>query len=147
LKLKTGYEVSYSEYVDMNDKNLRLIGILALFLSIIVTVPVMLRASVWKIDSEGFLFILWTVSPYISLFSADVILRMTTSISKLSLLFCVTSLLMLGFTLLAYVGTLGDKSSTYALIFVFVPFYLYIGGVIVFGIGLILALLARLSKS
>ena len=131
----------------MNDKNLRVIGISALLLSIIVTVLLMLRAAAWEIGSGQLLFILWAISPYISLFLVDVLLRKITSISKLSLLFCVTSLLMLGFTLLAYVGTLGDKSSTYALIFVAVPFYLYVGGVLVFGIGLILALLLKSSKN
>lgn len=131
----------------MNEKNLRVIGILALILSGIVTALVMLRAAVWEIGLEHIVFILWAVSPYISLFLADVALRRLTSLSKMSLLFCVTGLLMLGFTLLAYVGTLGDKSSTYGLIFLFVPFYLYVGGVIVLGVGLILALLAKLPKS
>jgi len=131
----------------MNDKNLRTVGISALILSIIITVLVMLRAAVWNIDSGAFLFILWAISPYIALFFADVVLKKITSISKLSLVFCVTAILMLGFTLLAYVGTLGDESSTYALIFLFVPLYLFVGGVIVFGIGLILALLAKLPKS
>jgi len=130
----------------MNDKNLRVVAISALSLSIIVTVLALLRAAAWEIGSGQLLFILWAISPYISLFLVDVLLRKITSISKLSLLFCVTSLLMLGFTLLAYIGTLGDKSSTYALIFVFVPFCLYVGGIIVFGVGLILALLLKSSK-
>lgn len=131
----------------MNDKNLSVVEILALLLSIIVTVLAMLFAATWEIDSGHIPFILWAVSPYISLFFADVVLRRLTSVSKLPLLFCVTSLLMLAFTLLAYVGTLRDKSSTYALIFLFVPFYLYVGGVIVLGVGLILALLAKMPKS
>ena len=107
----------------------------------------MLRAAAWEIGLGHIPYTLWAVSPYISLFLTDVILRRLTSVSKLPLLFCVTALLMLVFTLLVYVGTLGDKSSTYALIFLFVPFYLYIGSIIVFGIGLILALLAKMPKS
>ncbi len=130
----------------MNDRNLRTIEISALSVSIIVTVLAMLYAAAWEISLESFLFILWAVSPYICLFLVGVLLRKITSISKISLVFCVTSLLMLGFTLLIYIGTLGDESSTYALIFLFVPIYLYIGGIILLGSGLILALFLRSSK-
>ena len=91
----------------MNEKNLKVVGVSALLLSIIVTVPIMLHAAAWEIGSGHILFILWAISPYISLFWADVALRKLTSVSKLPLLFCITALLMLAFTLLAYVGTLG----------------------------------------
>ena len=130
----------------MNDKNLIVIEILALSVSIIVTVLAMLRAAAWEFKPGTFPFILWGISPYICLFSVDIVLRRLASVSKMSLVFCVTSVLMLGFTLLTYVGTLGDKSSTYALIFLFVPFYLYIGGIIFLGGGLIWALLTKSSK-
>jgi membrane-associated HD superfamily phosphohydrolase len=129
----------------MNDKNLRAIEISALSVSIIVTTLAMLRAAAGEISSGAFLFILWAVSPHICLFLVDVALRKIAPTLKMSLVFCVTSLLMLGFTLLAYVGTLGDKSSTYGLIFVFVPFYLYIGGIILLIGGLIWALLSKSS--
>ena len=132
----------------MNDKNLKTVGIAALLVSIITTILVILRASVWEIGLEH-IFILWTISPYIFLFIADVVLRRLTSISKLPLIFCVTALLMLAFTLLLYVSALSslDESSTAGVIFIFAPFYLYIEGIIVFGIGLILTLLAKLPKS
>ena len=130
----------------MNDRNLRAIEISALSISIIVTVFAMLRAAAWEINSGTFLFILWGISPYICLFLVDVVLRKIVQTLRMILVFCVASLLMLGFTLLAYVGTLGDKSSTYGLIFLFVPFYLLVGGIIFLGGGLIWVLLSKSSK-
>ena len=130
----------------MNDKDLRVIEISALSISVIVTVLAMMRAAAWEIKSGTFLFILWGISPYLFLFLVDVLLRKIKPIPKMFLVFCVASLLMLGFTLLAYVGTLGDRSSTYGLIFLFVPFYLFVGGAIFLVGGLIWALLSKPSK-
>lgn len=127
----------------MNDRNLRLVEISALSISIAVTLLAMLRAADGEIKTGTVLFILWGISPYICLFLADVVLRMIASIPKMFPVFCIASLLMLGFTLLAYVGTLGDQSSTYGLIFLFVPFYLLVGGTIFLGGGLIWALLSK----
>ncbi|HEX8737315.1 MAG TPA: hypothetical protein VF721_18425 [Pyrinomonadaceae bacterium] len=129
----------------MNDRDSRAIEITALSLSIIVTALAMLHAGAWKIDLVGLLIMLLTISPYICLFLADIGLRKTAPNLKMSSVFCAASLLMLGFTLLTYIGTLGDSSSTYALIFLFVPFYLYVGGAIFLGGGLLWALLSKAS--
>ena len=130
----------------MKDKNLKAIEISALTVSIIVTTFAMLYASEWEINSGALLFILWGISPYICLFLVDAVLRKIALVPKMSLVFCVISVLMLGFTLLAYLGTLGDKSSTYALIFLFVPFYLFIGSAVFLICGLIWALFSKSSK-
>lgn len=130
----------------MDNKKLRIIEIAALSVSVIVTVFTMLRAAEWQIDSATILFIFWGISPYICLFLVDVLLKKIAPSLNLFLVFCSASLLMLGFTILAYVGTLGDESSTFGLIFLFVPFYLYIGGIIFLGGGLIWALLTKSRK-
>jgi hypothetical protein len=68
------------------------------------------------------------------------------------LVFCVTSLLMLGFTLFIYVQVLTAgssserKSSTDALVLVIVPFYLFIGGAILLGGGLIWTAISKSFK-
>lgn len=130
----------------MNGKNLRFIEISALSVSVVATVLTMLRAAAWEIKPEAFLFIIWGVSPYICLFLFDAALRWIAPIPKMVSVFCVTSLLMLGLTLFAYVGALGDESSTDSLIFLFVPIYLYIGAAVFLGGGLIWALLSKPSK-
>jgi hypothetical protein len=131
----------------MSEKNLRAIEISALVLSIIVTLLAMLRAAAWSIDSGMLLFMLWAVSPYICFFFADIVLRKLLSLPKMPLIFCVISLLLLGSTLVTYIGTMNDRSSTYALIFLFVPIYLYIGSFILLGASIIFALLSKRSQS
>ena len=131
----------------MNTNKLKIIQIVALAISTIVTVLAMLRASEWSIDSSVLLFIGWAVSPYLFLLVMSFLLNKFTSLPYKSVIFCFTSILMLVFTLLAYVGTLGNKSSTSALIFVFAPVYLYVGSVIVLIVGLITARLFGRSKT
>jgi hypothetical protein len=123
----------------MKTGKLNTIQIFALAISAIVTALTMLRAAEWKIDFSGFLFLCWALSPYVFLLILSFLIDKFTSLPKKSLVFCITAILMLVFTLLAYVGTLGDESSTSALIFVFAPVYLYVGTVIVLIGGLITA--------
>ena len=130
----------------MSEKTLSGIEIAALSISIVVTLLVMLRASAWSFDAGIFLFMLWAVSPYFCLYSADIALRKLTSIPKLPLIFCIISLLLLASTLVIYLGTLNDSSSTYALIFIFVPIYLFIGSFLLLGAGLIFGLLSKKSQ-
>jgi len=135
----------------MNNKNLRIIEILALSVSIIVTALVMLRFTEWKIDSGIFVLFLAAISPYICLFLVDIVLRKFAPTLKMSLVFCGTSLLMLGLTLFIYVYLLAEtpahRSSTDVLVFVVVPFYLYVGGAVVLVGGLIWALLSKSYKN
>lgn len=124
------------------------VEIIALTVSAIVTVWTMLRAAAWQIDLAALAIIGWAISPYAVLFVAGVLLRKYTSLPRVSLVSCVTAILMLAFTLLIYLGTPSDDSSTYALIFIFVPAWLYIGGFIVFIVGLLAAwLMSRFGTS
>ena len=123
----------------MKTGKLNTIQIFALAISAIVTALTMLRAAQWKIDFSGFLFLCWALSPYVFLLILSFLIDKFTSLPKKSLVFCITAILVLILTLLAYVGTLGDESSTSALIFVFAPVYLYVGAVIVLIGGLITA--------
>jgi hypothetical protein len=131
----------------MSPKNLKIAGNLSLFLSAIVTILAMLNANAWSLDPGGIPFIVWAISPYFCFMSAYLLLRRFSFFSRTALIFFVVSFLMLVFTLLAYVGTLGDDSSSYALIFVFMPLYLYIGSFFLFGLGLVLSLLFKSPKS
>lgn len=127
----------------MNNKNLKIIEISALILAVIVTVVTMLYAAAWSIDFGAILFVLWAVSPYICVFLAGSLVRKFTSIPKTSLIFSIVSLLMLVFTLLIYPGVFFDQSSTFALVFLVIPVYLFIGSFIVVGTGLMLAIFLK----
>lgn len=97
-------------------------------------------------DFAGLALICLAISPYVVLYAVGVLLEKYTSLPRVALVSCVVAVLMLAFTLLAYIGTLGDTSSTYALIFIFVPINLYIGGFALLIIGLLAAwLIARLA--
>lgn len=111
----------------MNQTALKSIGSFLLILSAIVTMTAMDKAAAGNFQPGMILFIFWTISPYICIFVASLLLMRFTSIAQMSLIFCIISVLMFAFTLLTYIGTLGDKSSTYGLIFIFAPFYLHIG--------------------
>jgi peptidoglycan/LPS O-acetylase OafA/YrhL len=131
----------------MNDKNLRTVEISALSISIIVTALATLGVTMWEINLGTFLFILWGISPYVCLFLAGVLLRKIAPNLKMSLVFCATSLLMLGFTLLLSVGRLVDKSLMDPFVFLFFPIYLNIAGAVLIGGGLIWALLSKFSRN
>ncbi len=129
----------------MENKNLKIVEIAALVLSVIVTVAAMLYSANWSVDLGAFLFILWAISPYICVFFVGQLVKKFTSIPQTSLIFCVVSLLMLAFTLLTYLGAFFDQSSTYALVFLFIPVYLFIGSFLLIGIGLLFAFFFKRS--
>ena len=111
----------------MNEDILKSVGFFGLLLSCLNTVITISAASGGAGGLGLFLFIIWAVSPYVCFFATMFLLSRHTSIIKLPLTFCVISALMFAFTFWAYVGTLGNKSSTYGLIFIFAPLYLHIG--------------------
>ena len=129
----------------MNNKILKSVEISALALSIITTVLAMLYSAGWSIDFGAVLFILWAISPYICVFSIGQLLKKITSIPQTSLLFCTVAILMFVFTLLTYSTMFANQSSTAALAFVIVPFYLFIGSFILLGIGLLFAFFFKRS--
>ena len=108
----------------MKDTDLRYVGISALWFSVVVTGLVLMHAASNETSPGIIFFILWAIFPYIGLLLGDVLIRKIAIIPKMSLILCVVSLLIFIFTFYAYVGTFGDKSSTYGLIFIFVPLYL-----------------------
>lgn len=130
----------------MNNKILNTVKLYALALSIIATILVMLYAAAWQIDSGGVLFILWGISPYIAVFLVDILLRKLLSPPRQPLIFCITAVLMLAFTLFVYGGIFGNESSTFALVFLFIPIYLFIGAFVLIVIGSLLGLLFKPSK-
>ncbi len=130
----------------MNYKTTKSIEISAIILSIVMTVLIMLYSANWSVNFGTILFILWAIMPYISVFFVGRLFQKLTKISKIPVIFCVVSILMLAATLFAYIGTIRNDSSTAALAFVFVPFYLFIGSFLLIGIGMIWAAFSKSKK-
>lgn len=108
----------------------------------LISLFVMLKMAGSDVEIDSILFGLWVISPYLGLIGLIYLLDKAKlqHIREVSFL---VSLLMLAFTSLVYVGTLGDKSSTAGLIFIFVPLWAHIGGYFCLGIGLLLAALFK----
>ena len=131
----------------MNQKTLTAVGFAALAAAALVTVVIMLRAATWSVDLGTIVFLAWAVSPYACILAACILIEKITSLRYIPLILCVVSILMLGFTLLAYLGTLEDDSSTYALIFISVPILLYAGSFTLLLLGLVIAWLSGRRRS
>jgi hypothetical protein len=118
-----------------------------LFLAAIsICIYAMLSASAWSPDLGTLVFVIWAISPYGSFFAASRLLTRLIPSANLAIPSAVIAAIMLVFTVWAYVGTLGDTSSTHALIFIFVPLYLYVGGFFLLSIALGVSLFLRRTK-
>ncbi len=131
----------------MNEKFFQIGGWMALSMAVVVTLLTMLEAVERQINLGTIGFMLWAIAPYICFSAAVFLLSKFTSLARMPLIFFVISVLMLVLTLLAYVGIPSDESSTAALVFVFVPLYLFIGSFLLLGGGLILTLLFKPRRS
>ena len=92
------------------------------------------------------IFSLWVASPYLVVAIGSRLVERHTQVPGRYRIGSVVAILMSAFSLMAYVGTLGDKSSTYGLIFIFVPLWLHIGGIGLYGICILIAWLAEWSQ-
>jgi hypothetical protein len=115
---------------------------LVLLASAGVTIWRMLHAAGESPEMGIIFFIIWAISPYLCFWAAVYLLSRYTSLSGILVSGLVVSLLMLGFTVLTYVA-LDDTSSTYALVFIFVPIWLYIGGFGLLGISVFISWLTK----
>jgi hypothetical protein len=111
--------------------------IAALSLAAIITVVTMTVAADGKFEAATLLFLGWAVSPYACFFAAGRIMEKLTSAPRLLLICGAISILMLGFTVLAYVEVLIRPSSTAGLIFLLAPLWLYIGSFFLLAAGLL----------
>jgi hypothetical protein len=111
----------------MTVKNLLLTQASLLIIAAAICIYTMLQAAAWSPDIGMVVFIIWATSPYIAFFAASRLLSKLVPSSNLTIPATVIAGIMLAFTAYAYIGTAGDRSSTYALIFLFVPLYLYLG--------------------
>ena len=127
----------------MQPKTVSVTKLLALIIAALVTVFAMQRAAEQSIDAGTVGFMIWAISPYVCFFLATHFLERFTLIPQLPGIGLAIAMLMLGFTLLAYIGTLGDTSSTYALIFLFVPLWLFIGSFFLLGLATLVAWLSN----
>jgi hypothetical protein len=111
----------------MNLEKIGIIKIAALsFGTILALRAVLLGAGV--ADPTVILFLLWVVSPYLLFFFITWFIERFTKIPARHGIAAICAVLMFAFSLLAYADTGANKSSTYGLIFIFAPVWLYIGG-------------------
>jgi len=76
---------------------------------------------------------LWIISPYILFLIISLVAKYQSQSNNLSLASCITAVFLLLFTLLVYIDAFYIHiSSTSALVFIFVPLYLFVGGPILF---------------
>jgi hypothetical protein len=121
----------------------RIVEVVCLTLAAVFTFVTMLYGACWKFEWSG--FYPWALSPYVAFFALRLFFGRFSPFAAGA--GCIAAVLMLSFTLLAY----GDSmyihtSSTSALIFIFAPFYLLVGGPVVFGISLGIGRLIRLLR-
>lgn len=112
-----------------------------------ITTFVMVRSGDGDLSVGMLLFIVWAVSPYAFLAVAAALLRKFASPPHLSIVTSVVAVIMLAATIYVYVGALDGSSSTEALVFVFVPLYLLIGGFLSLMIGLGISWLAPRTQT
>jgi hypothetical protein len=131
----------------MEEKNIKRLFYLTIILSVGVALISMLSDASWKLrfDFEFLLFVVWIISPYICLYLVGVGLKKIYLISNMSVFLPVVSTLMFFFTLM-YLENGVRKSSTDALKYLFVPFFLHIGWSVAFVSAIIWSLLSKFFK-
>jgi len=118
----------------------------ALAIAAISSVIFMLVASGWELHLD--LSYLWAILPYVTFFLISSIVHARQLSPILPLATCITSILILSFTLVVYIdGMFIHTSSTSALLFLFVPFYLLVGGPLTLGLILGIYRLRRYFRS
>jgi hypothetical protein len=121
----------------------RFIEITALSVSALTTILIMFYSSDFKVYLD--FFYAWAILPYLSFYIISVYAHKRKFEPVLPLATCITSVLMLMFTMLVYIdGIFIHTSSTSALLFLFVPFWLFIGGPFV--LAILLGILRLLKK-
>lgn len=118
----------------------------ALVIAAISSIILMMVASGWDLSFD--LSYLWAILPYVTFFIISSVIHTRWLSPILPLATCITSILILSFTLVVYVdGIFIHTSSTSPLIFLFVPFYLLLGGPLTLGLILGIYRLRRSSRS
>ena len=119
------------QIIEFQKNKYRSIEILSLLIAAVSAVLIAGEAADWK---ELFsVFNLWIVLPYILFFIISTKSNQKSKSSIVPIASCLTALLILSFTLLVYIDSFYiSASSTSALVFIFVPFYIVVGGPIAF---------------
>ena len=107
----------------------------SLLISLAVSVYALVRESGGSFDVGMIGFVVWVVSPYVLFFLATLLLARYTPVRQLPAIGFVIAVLMLAFTVYAYIVSLNGQSSTEALIFVFAPLWLFISAFPLLGIS------------
>lgn len=117
--------------IEFKKNKYRSIEILALVIAAVSAVLIACEAA--DLNELFSAFNLWIVLPYILLFIISTKSNQKSKSSIVPIASCLTALLILSFTLLVYIDSFYiNASSTSALVFIFVPFYIVVGGPIAF---------------
>ncbi|MBS0319752.1 MAG: hypothetical protein JSR18_04360 [Proteobacteria bacterium] len=104
---------------------------LMLAAAVVIAVAAMLHGAG---KFEWNLFYVWVLAPYVAL--AMVFVRPSRPPGPRDVAACVASLAVLAFTAYAYIGAMWfSSSSTSALVFVVVPVYVFVGGLVIWGLA------------
>ena len=90
--------------------------------------------------------VFWVTSPYLVMIVVSRLVERFTEVPGRDTVGCVVALLMLAFSLMSYIGTFGDKSSTYGLVFLFIPLWLHIAGVGLYSMCILISWLTKWSQ-
>jgi hypothetical protein len=111
----------------------RILEAVSLLLGAAFTVVIMLYASCWKFELS--LLYLWALFPYVAFFALSRFVGRFGSLAAGA--GCIAAVVMLAFTVFVYGDSMFfNLTSTAALIFLFFPLYLLVGGPVIFGIAL-----------
>ena len=117
--------------IKMPKSKYQLIEIISLLFAIILSLIIAGEASNWNNIFNG--WNLWIIFPYIFFLIISLTAKYQAPSINLFLASCITALSLLLLTLFIYIDALFIHiSSTSSLVLIFVPFYLFVGGPIIF---------------
>jgi len=131
----------------MGNNKFNIAELFFLVLGVGVTIYSLLTSAAWSVDGAALLFTAWTISPFVIFYFAGRLFRKFIRASQLSLISAIIALLMLVFTAVTYYGSMNSGSSTEALVYIFVPVYLYIGSLFLLILGAVFAWLTSRNKN
>ncbi len=91
------------------------------------------------LELDQFLFLLWLVSPFAGFLIVSLLTERFSSIRHVPTIGLVIAILMFAFRLMCYVGVATDRSSTVGLLFLFEPFWLWVGAFPIYGVSVLIA--------
>lgn len=116
---------------------------IALVLSALISIFAMWRMSDGGVDAGLLGFAVWVLLPYFSFLGLTYLFERLVLVPRIRQLGAIMAVLILVFTAWTYLSAINDTSSTSALVFLFVPLYVFIGAFIPYLIVVLLTWLAK----